>query len=312
MKCNCKTNCIKTKQNILENIDKLYKACPQCHTKTLKKAIPLKRQIKLEKIDKNYKKCTQCGKRHIDIVMAHTLKILIENKQMPETSSIRKTGTPLITPATYLEHLPYLSKETLVLITTNCDKTTAKKIKTEVPEIKAIIKGDTQTTAGKLDENTKTNNYDLLTGCDIRCDIQNTDKGPIILYKQQSKQHIEYPKQESPKIEQLRKTLEKYENPTVLDAMSGPGTLGIYALQKNATHVTFNDINPESTESLKTNLEMNQIPKEKYQIYNENILELTKKLEKQYNLGIIDTFPGIDTKKYTEALEKICDEVIII
>lgn len=312
MKCYCKTNCIKTKEELLENLEKLYEPCTQCHTKTIKKAIPLKRQIKPEKINKNYKKCPNCGKRHIDIVMAHVLKILIENNQMPETSSIRKIGTPLINPAIYLEHLPYLTKETLVLITTNCDKNTAQKIKTQVPEIKAIIKGDTQTTVGILNENTESKNYELLAGCDIRCDIQNTDKEPVITYKQQSKIHIEYPKPTSPKIEQLRKTLEKYENPTVIDAMCGPGTLGIYALQKNATHVTFNDINHESIQALKTNLEVNRMPREKYDTYNENIIELTTKLEKHYNIGIIDTFPGIDTEKYLKSLKKICDEVIII
>lgn len=312
MKCQCTKNCIKNKENTLQNINKLYEPCTHCPTKTIKKSIPLKRQIKLEKINKNYQKCPQCGKRHIDIVMAHVLKILIENNQISNTSSIRKIGTPLITPAITLEHPPYLSQKTLVIITKECDKTTAEKIIKEVPEIKAIIKGDTETTIGKINENSEEKTYQLQSGCDVRCDIQNTDTEPIILYKQQSKLHIEYPKPVSPKIEKVRKIIEKYENPTILDAMCGPGTLGIYALQKNASKVLFNDIYEESLNALKTNLEINEIPADSYKIYNENVLDLCKHLDSHFNIGIIDTFPGIDTEKYYKALKDICDEVIII
>ncbi|RAP51512.1 MAG: hypothetical protein BZ138_05130 [Methanosphaera sp. rholeuAM270] len=312
MKCNCKQKCIKTRKETLAEITNLYDACPQCNTKTLKKAMPLQRQVKLEKINENYGKCSKCRKRHIDMVMAHVLKIMIENKQIAASASIRKVGTPLITPAIPLEHLPYLSKESLVIITTACDQVTAQRIMGEVPEIKAIIKGNTDETVGILDENSEINNYELLGGCDIRCDIQYTDTEAILIYKQQSKIHIEYPKQESPKIMEVSRALEKYESPTVLDAMCGPGTLGIYALLKNASKVVFNDINRESINTLKTNLKINGINEETYEIYNENILDLTEKIGRKFNMGIIDAFPGVDSSSYREALEKICDEVIII
>lgn len=166
--------------------------------------------------------------------MAHVLKIMIDNKQISDSASIRKVGVPLITPAINLDFLPYLSKKSLVIITRFCDKQTADIILEKVPEIKAIIKGDTDITIGKLNENNSVMIYELLGGCDIRCDIQNTDLGPILIYKNQSLLHIEYPKEESPKIKQLSEILDKYENPVVLDAMCGPGTLGIYALMKNA------------------------------------------------------------------------------
>lgn len=312
MKCYCNDNCIKTREEVLQNVFEIYEPCLECSKKTLKKAIPLKRQIKLENINKNYKKCASCGKRHIDIVMAHVLKILIENDQISSSSSIRKVGTPLITPAISLDHLPYLSNQSLVIITPDCNGAIAAKILDEVPEIKAIIKGDTDTTVGKLSENTKVSSYELLGGCDIRCDIQNTDAGPILLYKNQSKLHIEYPKPVSPKIEQLREILEKYDNPTVLDAMCGPGTLGIYSLLKNARHVVFNDIYDESLNALKTNLEVNNISEDSYEIYNEDVLKLTKHLDAHFDIGIIDTFPEIDYNKYYDSLEEICDEVIII
>ena len=312
MKCNCTENCIKTKDKILENIETKYLPCPECTTKTLKKAIPIQRQVKLEEIDKNYKLCPKCNKRHIDYVMAHILKILIDNNFSNTSSSIRKVGTPLITPAIYLERLPYLSDESLTIIIKDIDEKTAKIIKEEVPEVKAVIKGDVNQTIGQLTEKDNVHNYQLMAGCDIRCDIQQTPTGPLTIYKQQSNIHIEYPKPKSPKIEDLDYMLKKYENPTVIDAMCGVGTLGIYALTKNAKKVIFNDINPNAIDNLKTNLEINDIKENCYEIYNENILDLIELLDETYDIVILDAFPNIDTTDYEEKLKKIAKELILI
>ncbi len=312
MKCYCDSNCIKDKNSVLDNIQSLYKGCSSCSNKKLKKSIPLKRQIKLSKIDVNYGLCSSCGKRHIDYVMAHVLKIMISQKQISDSSSIRNVGVPLITPAINLTYSPYLSEKSLVIITKFCDEITADKIIEEVPEIKAIICGDTDITIGKLNENESSVNYDLLCGCDIRCDIQNTDFGPILIYKKQSKLHIEYPKEESPKIKYLSSILDKYNSPVILDAMCGPGTLGIYALMKNAKKVVFNDIYEEAVNSLKTNLEVNLIDDYKYEIYNENIFDLSEILDYTFDIGIIDAFPNVDTTEYYDVLKQMCDEVVII
>lgn len=312
MKCHCKNNCIRERGQILKEIEGFYQPCPDCFAKGLKKAIPLKRQINLSKINNKYHKCGSCGKRHIDIVMAHVLKIMIDEKQISDSASIRKVGVPLITPAIFLNHLPYLSDKSLVIITTFCDKQTAVKIIEEVPEIKAIILGDSKITVGQINENESVTNYELLGGCDIRCDIQYTDLGPILIYKNQSRLHIEYPKEKSQKIEELSEILEKYENPTILDAMCGPGTLGIYALMKNAKKVYFNDIYNEALDSLKVNLKINEINEGSYEILNEDLLDLPDILEERFDLGIIDTFPNNDTSEYVNTLKELCDEIIII
>jgi 23S rRNA G2069 N7-methylase RlmK/C1962 C5-methylase RlmI len=98
----------------------------------------------------------------------------------------------------------------------------------------------------------------------------------------------------------------------VLDAMCGPGTLGIYALKKNAKKVVFNDIYDEALDSLKINLKVNSINGEDYEIFNENLLNLPKKIEYKFDIGIIDAFPNIDTSNYQNILKKICKEVVII
>lgn len=148
MKCRCKRNCIISRNEILEDIQTRYNPCSDCYTKKLKKSIPIKRQLNLDDVDKNYKKCTSCNKRHIDTVMAHVLKIMIENGFLSTTSSIRKVGTPLITPAVPLKTSPYLPEKSLVLITQHTDNKTSEKIYNSVPEIKSVIKGDINNTVG--------------------------------------------------------------------------------------------------------------------------------------------------------------------
>lgn len=274
--------------------------------------MPLKKQVKLDQIDKEYMLCSKCHKRHMDYVMAHILKILIDNNKQSSTASIRKVGTPLITPAIYLEQLPYLPLKSLVIIIKDIDKNTAELIEGQVPEVKAVIRGDISQTIGQITEDNQVYNYQLMAGCDIRCDIQKTSTGLLPIYKNQSLIHIEYPKEESPKIQKLDKILEKYENPTVIDAMSGVGTLGIYALLKNAKKVIFNDINTNAIDNLKTNLEINNINPDSYEIYNENILDLVEKLDGTFDIVILDVFPNVDSSKYHEKLKKISRELIII
>lgn len=311
MKCRCKRNCIISRNEVLEDIQTRYNPCSDCYTKKLKKSIPIKRQLNLDDVDKNYKKCTSCNKRHIDTVMAHVLKIMVENGFLSTTSSIRKVGTPLITPAVPLKTSPYLPEKSLVLITQHTDNKTSEKIYNSVPEIKSVIKGDINNTVGQLNENNGIHNYKLQSGCDIRCDIQKTDVGEICLYKPQSKIHIEYPKEESLKLKQVNEILNKYDNPTVLDAMCGAGTLGIYALLKNAKKVHFNDIYDIAVDTTETNLKLNNIPCDKYEITQEDICNLSC-TNQRYDVGLIDAFPGVDTSGYETFLKKICKEIYII
>ncbi|RAP52672.1 MAG: hypothetical protein BZ137_08350 [Methanosphaera sp. rholeuAM130] len=312
MKCHCKKSCIDSKEDVLDNIKELYLPCEECTTKRLKKSLPLSRQVKTEKITADYGLCSKCKKRNIDHVMAHILKILMDNNLQSSTASIRKTGTPLITPGMYLERQPFLSENTLVMLIDNIDKKTARIIFEEVPEVKGVLKGNINDTVGQITEKDNVYNYELLAGCDIRCDVQDSDMGQVLVYKQQSKIHVEYPKPESPKILEVKQELEKYDAPTVVDAMCGPGTLGIYALKRNAKKVIFNDVNENAIDNLKVNLEINRIDAAGYEIYNETLEELANSLDAKYDLGLIDAFPDIDTTEYEKQLKKICERVVII
>lgn len=315
MKCNCdNTSCIKIKQQILENINEQYTPCSSCNSKTLKKAIPLKRQIKLEKIDASYMRCPECNKRHIDIVMAHVLKIMIEEGEISNSASIRKVGMPLITPAIYLQKPPYLPERSVVIIMDDISDSVAQKIYDEVCEVKAIICGDVNTTVGQISKNSEINNYTLKVGCPIRCDIQNTPlDDPVVVYKNQSKIHIEYPKEVSQKIVDVDNTLRKYDAPVVLDAMAGPGSLGIYSLMCGAKKVVFNDIYPEAIKTTELNLEVNGFnDPQQYELLCCDIEDIEKHTDIRFDVAFIDAFPGIDCDKFRDVLSKIADEVIII
>ena len=143
-------------------------------------------------------------------------------------------------------------------------------------------------------------------------DILNTPVADIVIYKQQSKLHIEFPRKNQGKINQVQEILNKYDNPRIIDGMCGPGTLGIYGLKSNASFVLFNDIYKKAVETTEFNLKINQIPEDKYSIYNEDLNDLVNLIDEKYDIGIIDAFPGVNIDSFRENLLKICKEVIFV
>ena len=296
MKCFCSQNCIKEFDDISANINDFYSPCVDCNIIELKKATPLKRQLNLDDLDSDYAKCPSCGRRSLDIVLSHVIKILINQGILKESlASLRRVGIPLITPGLYLEETPMLSDNTLVLILEDINEAVAEIIVDEVPEVKGVIRGNPKLTIGQLDSNSEIEEYKLLAGCDIRVDILNTPVADIVIYKQQSKLH-----------------LNKYDNPRIIDGMCGPGTLGIYGLKSNASFFLFNDIYKKAVETTEFNLKINQIPEDKYSIYNEDLNDLVNLIDEKYDIGIIDAFPGVNIDSFRENLLKICKEVIFV
>jgi len=167
--------------------------------------------------------------------------------------------------------------------------------------------------------------YQLLAGCDIRCDIVQTPYGALCIYKYQGKLHIEFPKVKSPKIEKLQKVLDKYESPSVLDCTCGPGTLGIACLKSGARRVVFNDPWFPAVEMTIINLEANGFPVDSwnpegdviaegknFKVYSKDIRELEGFIDEEFDICIIDAFPDVDTTDFEEAASKLGKEVVII
>lgn len=324
IQCECGLGCVKKSEIILNGITEIYKPCEDCYKPQLKKFKPLMEQIELNKLNANYGRCN-CGKRHLDLVVAHVLKILIEQGNRDTKSTLRNCCTPLITPAYPSSTVPYPSENSVVILTDEITKESAATIVENVPEVKGVIKGNIKEVVGIKDANSSPNVYELLSGCDMRCDIVSLFNGPICIYRKQSQIHLEFSKPVSPKVQILEKYLEKYEDPRVMDCTCGPGTLGIAALKLGAKKVVFNDLWPPSIEMTLLNLEVNGFEVESlqsksnlvangenFQVYCADIMELKNDIDEKFDLCIVDTFPGVDTKEFVDAVKHLCSEVVVI
>jgi hypothetical protein len=329
LKCKCGSTCIRTAEEILIQAKETFNPCQKCETIPLRKFSPLSEQINLNIIDSQFERCS-CGKRHLDITVAHVLKIMIHEELQNEQASLRKTCVPLITPAYPLQAIPYLGDQSLIVLSPKMNQQCAERILEEIPEVKAVIKGETNKTVGIKDSTHEPHVYETLAGCDMRCDIINTPHGPICIHKDQSEIHIEFPAHRSPKITSTSLFMKKHcinSDFTVLDATSGPGTLGIFALMAGADRVVFNDLWKPATNMTALNLEVNgfgvdffdetlekcMIAKgEQFEVYNLDIRDLGSEMDEKFDLCIIDPFPGVNSKEFVESAQKLARNILVI
>lgn len=309
-KCNCEKNCITTKKNLSQKI-KMLQECEKCKDIQIKKFHPLKEQIDLTKLNSEYKRC-ECGKRPIDIVMSHILKIMIEEEAVKENATLRRNSPIPLSDFYYGNNNPqFINKNTLILLHPDFNQQIAERLKNEVPEVKGILKGNPSETAGQLNRNSEIKNYELLAGCDIQSNIMRTIEGSkIIINKKQSEHHIEVATTTENKLIKLHNYLKNnnIKKGIAIDAMCGCGTLGIYLHQYGFEKIIFNDIYKKAIENLKENLKTNDIT-DKYEIYNEAFEDL--KIDK-VDLCIIDPYPQDEPEKIIEKANEISDNVLVI
>ena len=325
IKCRCNQECIKPPSDILEKIESLFYPCKNCPELRLKKFKPLVGQLNPDyEIDKNWGRCN-CGRRHLDLVVAHILTIMQEEGLKDEKSTLREACVPLITPGYPLNNVPYLPENSLIILSSEINAECAKRVLNEVPEVKGVLKGDIKETVGIKDSKSQPKVYKLLAGCDMRSDVVQTSFGPILIYKYQGEIHIECSKPFSPKISQLKKALEKYDEPQILDCTCGPGTLGIAALKGGAKRVVFNDLWYPAAYTTSLNLEVNGFPVELsgqkeglvakgkfWDVYCLDVTELGSILNEKFDICLIDTFPGVDTQDFVVPFRGLCKEIVII
>ena len=331
LKCRCNQKCIKSPADILEKIEFEYYPCKNCPEWKFKKFKPLVDQLDpAETIDAKWGRCI-CNRRHLDVVVTHILKIMQEEGVKTKKATLRDACIPLITPAYPLKNVPYLPKDSLVILSPDVNQECAERIVKEVPEVKGVLKGDIKETVGMKDSKSHPHVYELLAGCDMRSDLVQTPFGPIIIYKHQGEIHIEFPKPTSPKISILKKAMENYEDPTILDCTCGPGTLGIAALKGGAKRVVFNDIWYPAAYTAALNLEVNGFPVDlsglksgliangvkdvegqSWSVYCLDVQELGSVLKEKFDLCLVDTFPGVDAEEFKESVDNLCSEIVII
>lgn len=285
--------------------------CENCVDVQIKKFSPLKELINFDEYDGEYMRC-QCGRRPLDVVMSHILKIMIENEIVGEKATLRRNSPVPLSDFYYSSFNPqFIQKNTLILLHEDFTPEVASILVKEVPEVKCVLKGSPRNVVGQLDKDSSINHFEILEGDDTQVNVMRTllDE-KVILVKNQSKHHIEVAMTTEEKLLRLHNYLNNngVKKGVAIDGMCGLGALGIYLLKYGFEKVIFNDINPEMIEALKSNLEINGIEKG-FEIHNSAFEDLEFE---HVDLCVIDAFPGVDIDDITKKAEEIADNVVII
>jgi len=185
--------------------------------------------------------------------------IMVEEGDLKATDPLIAVGSPLVHPGYAMDRPPFLPQKSLTLLTPGATKKTAERLMEEVPELRGIIKKENFIPGiASPDIDSVPRVYELLAGCDVRADIFPLRTGPLVMYKQQSRTHIEFPRGGYPKIQSVEHHIGNPPAGYFVDACSGVGTLGLAAACLGVPHVVLNDAWYASAFWSAFNLEVNR------------------------------------------------------
>ncbi|MDD1707018.1 MAG: hypothetical protein LUO81_02340 [Methanoregulaceae archaeon] len=235
MKCPvCGEDCVRDAHELIDSIPTVFAPCPDCRSRILDKNNPPPPD--------GYGESCLCGKRFIDEVFVHLYTILVREGIFSGKEPLRAVGTPLVHPGFPMRTPPYLPENSLILLSHPADTVVASRMVQEIPEIRAVVKfGDFTPGVINPDLTIPPRSYELLAGCDVRANIFPTTNGPLVLYQQQSKIHIEFPRYRNPKIEAVEGQISRTRPAWFVDAFCGAGTLGLVGARNGVSHVVMND-----------------------------------------------------------------------
>jgi hypothetical protein len=184
---------------------------------------------------------------------------MVEEGDLKSTDPLIAVGSPLVHPGYAMDRPPFLPIKSLTLLTSAATKKTAERLMKEVPELRGIIKRENFIPGiASPDIDSVPRVYELLAGCDVRADIFPLRTGPLVIYKQQSRIHIEFPRVGYPKIHAVERHVRNPPARHFVDACSGVGTLGLTAACLGVPHVVLNDAWYASAFWSAFNLEVNR------------------------------------------------------
>ena len=229
-----------------------------------------------------------CGKRPLDIVMSHILKIMIESEIVPPKATLRRNSPVPLCDFYYSSLNPqFIQKNTLILLHPDFTSEVASKLIEEVPEVKCVLKGSPQNLVGQFDRDSQINHFEILEGDDTQINVMRTLlKEKVIIVKHQSKHHIEVAVTTEQKLLRLHNYLNNnnIKKGVAIDAMCGLGALGIYLLKYGFEMPDMKEADTDLSD-LWRELYGNLISKETG-ITDE--AELDKLVEEKYPLGVLD------------------------
>lgn len=229
----CGHDCVTDAPGLLEDLPGRFAPCPDCMGLVYDKRSPP------PDID-TAEPCPSCGKRFIDEVFADIYRIMAAEGDLTGTEPLAAAGTPLIHPGIPMRSAPYLPARSLVLLSRQVGERAAARLVAEVPEVRGVVRTNAGT-PGVRDTDAAPEAYTLLAGCDVRADIFPTRSGPVVVYKQQSVLHIEFPRARNEKVISLEREIARCRPRTFVDACCGAGTLGLAAGRTGVPRVIYND-----------------------------------------------------------------------
>jgi len=326
---------IRPAEEVLARLDALYMACPKCPAEpALDKAVSFSEQAAIKG---GRKRCSGCGKAPLDLVMIEAMEILVDHHLRSRSDPLRSIGWPLVEVGFPLAYPPRLGPDELIIVGEGLTKDAAAEIVAKVPEVKGVIRGGG--VPGVADLRASPHRWELLAGSDLRCDVISSLIGELVIYKHQSKIHVEFPRQSAPKMKILEELYFRGKLTTVADVLCGPGTLGLVALLGGAGRVVANDAWLPAVEDAILNLEANrsilgierierpEIPAGeiggepnlvaeaegdgcKIEVYFGDAERLFSRAEPT-ELCLIDPFPGMNFDRIVEACG-VCGEIVVV
>lgn len=327
----CKSDCIRTAEEVLAGIDTRYLACPGCAPE-----LHLSKTARLGSLPERIIRCKSCGRATLDAVMLDALRLLQRFGLRDEDEGLRSVGSPLIDVGCPLAYSPRLGPKSLIIIGERYSKRAAQAMIQEIPEIKGVILS--RGVPGVHDAEKMAQENVLLAGCDMRADVVSSLFGELVIYKNQSQIHIEFSRQNAPKMRILEQLYFQGKLRDVVDGLSGPGTLGLMCVLAGAKRVVLNDAWQPAVQNVLLNLEVNKRllgideilhPEEsncavgtdpvlvasargasQIEVYHGDLARLFSRA-KPAEICFIDHFPGADTSKLEKACRS-CNEVVLI
>jgi hypothetical protein len=329
----CGKDCVQSAEDILASIEYRYMACQDCASEP-----GLDKTRSMRDLPEAIERCRSCGKGSLDAVMLDALRILKEAGLRDESGTLRSVGSPLITVGYPLAYPPRLGPGSLIIIGERLDRNAARLMVERIPEIRGVIlqKG----VPGVRDAKAAPLENELLAGCDMRADVVQSLFGDLVIYKSQSKIHIEFPRQSAPKMKILENLYYQGKLRDVADGLAGPGTLGLMCALAGAEHVILNDAWLPAVKNILLNLEVNkkllEVTEIEYigsleelaplgreaklvcrasgaceiEVYHGDLAHLFSKIEPT-ELCLIDHFPGARTAEMEKAC-RCCKEIVIV
>jgi hypothetical protein len=327
----CKNDCIRPAEEVLAEIDTRYQACPACAPDP-----NLSKTTGAGFLPERIERCRSCGRAALDAVMLDALHLLQRFGLRDEDDSLRSVGTPLIDVGYPLAYPPRLGPKSLILSGERYSKKAAEAMVAEIPEIKGVILS--RGVPGVVDPRRNPERNALLAGCDMRADVVSSLLGELVIYKNQSHIHIEFSRQNAPKMRILEQLYFQGKLRDVVDGLSGPGTLGLMCVLAKARRVVMNDAWKPAVQNVLLNLEVNKsllgVTEIEYlqpihtevgkapalvgsarggcaiEVYHGDLTRLFERAQPA-EICLIDHFPGMDTSELEKAC-RCCREIAII